>query len=96
MHDRVLRRLRALLEADSYVLTVHAVDELAEDDILAEEAVHAIMLGIITEAQTDRSTRERKYVIQGPDHTGRMLGVVVKLGISGKVVVLTAYREEVP
>ena len=96
MHDRVLRRLRALFDTGAYVLTIHAVDELAEDDILAEETVHAIMSGEIVEAQTDRTTREKKYVVHGPDHSGRTLGVVVKMGATGKVVVLTVYREELP
>jgi len=52
------------------------------------------MLGSIVEAQTDRATREKKYVVHGPDHLGRPLGVVVKLGATGRVVILTVYREE--
>jgi len=60
MYGPVLRRLRALLDADAYVLTIHAIDELAADDILTEETVHAVMHGAIVEAQTDRTTREKK------------------------------------
>jgi hypothetical protein len=94
MYDRVLRRLRSLLEAGSFLVTVHAVDEMAEDDLLVEEAIHAVLLGSVVEAQTDRATREKKYIVHGPDHAGRTLGVVVKIGFSGKLVVLTVYREE--
>jgi hypothetical protein len=94
MYDRVLRRLRRLAEAGSFLVTIHALDEMAEDDVLVEEAIHAVILGFIVEAQTDQSTREKKYVVNGPDHQGRTLGVVVKIGASGKLVVLTVYREE--
>jgi len=94
MYDRVLRRLRRLVEAGSFLVTMHAIDEMEEDDVLVEEAIHAVLLGSIVEAQTDHTTREKKYVVNGPDHTGRNLGVVVKIGASGKLVVLTVYREE--
>ena len=94
MYDRVLHRLRRLVEAGSFVVTLHALDEMAEDDVLVEEAVDAVLLGSIVEAQTDQTTREKKFVVNGPDHAGRPLGVVVKIGASGKLVVLTVYREE--
>ena len=67
---------------------------MAEDDVLVEEAIHAVLLGSIVEAQTDQTTREKKYVVNGPDYAGGTLGVVVKIGASGKLVVLTLYREE--
>jgi hypothetical protein len=66
MHDRELRRFRSLVESGLYLLTLHALDEIAEDDILAEEVLHAILAGAVGEVQIDRVTGERKYVVNGP------------------------------
>ncbi len=96
MHDRALRRLRVLIEAGRYVFTIHALDELAEDDLLAEEAINAVLIGSIVEVQSDRGTKEKKYVINGPDHAGNPVGVVMKIGATGKAVIVTVYREELP
>lgn len=94
MFERELRRFRSLVRERRYILTIHALEEMSEDDVLNKDIEHAILTGKIVERQVDRTTKERKYVLTGPDLAGQPVGVVLKMGSTGKAVVLTVYREE--
>lgn len=67
---------------------------MGEDDILTEDIENVILTGQIVERQVDRATKERKYVLTGMDLAGESVGVVLKMGSTGKIVVITVYREE--
>jgi hypothetical protein len=94
MFERMLSRFRSLIRSGEYLLSIHALEEMAEDDVLTEDVENVILTGGIVERQIDRATRERKYVFRGRDLTGDAIGVVAKIGAAGKAVVLTVYREE--
>lgn len=94
MFNRVRRRFRALVREREYILTIYALEEMGEDDVLAEDVEHAILTGKIVERQVDRATKERKDVLAGMDLAGKPMGVVLKMGSTGKVVVVTVYRKE--
>lgn len=94
MFDRERRRFRSLVRKRQYILTIHALDEMGEEDVLDEDIEHVILKGRIVERQVDRATRERKYVLTGTDLAGEPVGVVLKMGSAGKVVIITVYREE--
>jgi Domain of unknown function (DUF4258) len=51
----------------------------------------AILTGEILERQKDRDTDEWKYIICGFSMDGDPIEVVAKLGVSGKVVIITVY-----
>ena len=94
MFERTLGRFRSLIRSGEYVLSIHALEEMAEDSILTEDAENVILAGSIVERQVDRATRERKYVFLGRDLAGDPVGLVGKIGSAGKAVVITVYREE--
>lgn len=94
MFERTLGRFRSLIRSGEYLLSIHALEEMAEDDVLTEDVENVILTGGIVERQVDRATRERKYVFLGRDLAGNPIGVVAKIGAVGKVVILTVYREE--
>lgn len=94
MFKRELRRFRSLVRKRQYILTIHALEEMGEDDILDEDIEHVILTGQIVERQVDQATKERKYVLIGTDLAGEPVGVVLRMGSTGKVVVITVYREE--
>jgi len=94
MFERTLARFRSLIRSGEYVLSIHALDEMADDDVLTEDVENAILTGSIIARRIDRATRERKYVFVGRDFTGNPIGLVAKIGTAGKVVVITVYREE--
>lgn len=93
MYPRMQRRCRQLVGEGRYVLTTHALEEMAEDDILNEEVERVLLAGRIVEGQVDRSTGERKYIFTGEPDNGDTVAVVVKIGTTGSVIVLTTYRE---
>lgn len=67
---------------------------MGEDDVFDEDIENVILTGQIVERQVDRATRERKYVLTGMDRAGEPVRVVLKMGSTGKAVVITVYREE--
>ncbi len=94
MFERELRRFCSLVRKRRYLFTIHALEEMGEDDVLDEDIENVILTGQIVERQVDRATRERKYVFTGTDLAGKPVGVVLKLGSTDKAVVITVYREE--
>ena len=60
MFERTLGRLRSLIRSSDYLLSIHALEEMAADDVLTEDVENAILTGRIIERQINRATRERK------------------------------------
>ena len=94
MFERTLGRFRFLIRSGEYLLSIHALEEMAEDDVLTEDVENVILTGSIVERQIDRATRERKYVFIGRDLAGDPVGLVAKIGAAGKAGFITVYREE--
>ena len=93
MFERILKQLRSLIRKRQYIITVHALEEMAEDDVLAEDIENAILTGTIIERQVDRDTKERKYVLAGNDCSDESVNIVLKVGPTGKAAIITVYRE---
>jgi hypothetical protein len=94
MFERTLGRFRSLIRSGEYLLSIHALEEMAEDDLLTEDVENVILTGSIVDRQIDRVTRDRKYVFVGRDLADNPVGLVAKIGAAGKAVVITVYREE--
>jgi len=94
MFGFALGRFRALVRSGDYLLSIHALEEMADDAIFTEDVEQVILAGRIVERQIDRVTQERKYVFLGRDISGNSVGLVAKIGVVGKAVVITVYREE--
>ena len=45
MFDRELRRFRSLVRERKYIITIHALDEMGEDDVLDEDIENVILRG---------------------------------------------------
>ena len=91
MYDRVLNRMRRLIVKRQYVVTAHAYDEMASDDLPIWDVESTILTGKIVERQKDRATSENKYRLRGKALNGSVVEVIVKFGITGKLVVITGY-----
>ncbi len=94
MFERTLGRFRSLIRSGEYLISIHALEEMAEDDILTEDLENVILTGRTVVRQIDRATRERKYVFIGRDLADNTVGLVARIGAAGKAVVITVYREE--
>jgi len=91
MFDRILTRVRRLVLARRYVVTLHADDELNADDLTVYDLERIILTGKIVEKQKDRATSESKYRIRGQTIDGSSAETVVKIAMTDKIVFLTVY-----
>ena len=86
-----LAHLRQLIRTLSYAVSTHAADELEDDNLTILDLENVVLSGQIVERQRDRNTRETKYVIQGSTLDGTAAEVVVKVGHTGKLFIITVY-----
>jgi hypothetical protein len=72
-------------------MTYHARKEMNEDALTVYDVERGILSGEIVERQRDRITAEWKYRIRGETAEGEPVEVVAKLGLTGKLVIITVY-----
>ena len=75
-------------------MTLHADEEMDEDGLRITDVENALLTGRIRRRQTDRRSRERKYLVRGrsADDTQDVVAVV-KLGPTDLLVILTVYAD---
>ncbi|MBV7329876.1 DUF4258 domain-containing protein [Chloroflexi bacterium TSY] len=78
-----------------YVMTIHAEEEMDDDELSIFDVERAILTGSIVERQQDHQTGEWKYLVLGQSVHGIEMTVVGKVSITGKLVIITVYREDV-
>lgn len=91
MYDRVLRQLREKIRTRQYVMTVHAEEEMADDNLSIFDVEHVILTGEIIERQKDRDVGEWKYLVERETIASDLAVVVAKLSITNKLVMITVY-----
>ena len=65
MFEHILQRMREHVRALTYVMTIHAEEEMEDDDLSILDVEHAMLTGEIIERQKDQETDEWKYLIAG-------------------------------
>jgi len=91
MYDRILKRMREKIRTRQYVMTLHAEEEMDDDNLSIFDVERGVLTGKIIERQKDRITAEWKYLIKGETVAGDPVVVVAKLSITGKLVIITVY-----
>jgi hypothetical protein len=94
MYDRVLKQMREKIRTRQYVMTLHAEEEMIEDNLSIFDVERVILTGGIVERQKDRVTAERKYLVEGDTLAGNLAMVVAKLSVTSKLVIITVYLVE--
>jgi Domain of unknown function (DUF4258) len=89
--DRMLQRMRGLVRAGDYVVTVHGAEEMAADGLTASDIEMCFLTGGIVERQKDGRTGEWKYVLEGDTVSGQEAVAVSKVGPTKKLVIITVY-----
>lgn len=92
MFNQILNRMREKVQTRSYVVTLHAEEEMDDDGFSIFDVEHAILTGSVQERQRDRDTGESKYRLIGHALDNRRMEIVAKLSITGKLVIITAYE----
>lgn len=91
MFDEILRRMREKISSGLYVMTLHAEEEMSDDNLTIYDIEQGILTGEILERQKDRVTAESKYRIVGTTVDGGEVEIIAKLSPTGKLVIITVY-----
>ena len=84
-------RVRDLVRSVNYVVSLHAAEELEDDNLTILDLENILLTGRIVERQKDRGTRETKTVIRGRILDDREGEAVVKINLSGVLYAVTVY-----
>ncbi len=74
-------------------MTLHAEDEMDEDNLSIFDIEQVVLTGSIMDRQRDRRTKGWKYRIEGRTASDARAAVIVKLSPTGTVVIITVYAE---
>ena len=91
MAQATISQFRHLIRTLNYVVSTHAAEELEDDNLSILDLENIILTGQITERQRDAQTREVKCIVAGVTLDGSPAEAVVKVGFTGKLIVITVY-----
>jgi hypothetical protein len=91
MLEKILRTIQEKIRLQQYIMTLHAEEEMEDDDFSIYDVENGILTGEILERQKDQTSAELKYRIRGETVMGEGIEIIVKLGATGKVVITTVY-----
>jgi hypothetical protein len=93
VYERILNQLREKIRTRQYVMTIHADEEMDEDELSIFDVESVILSGKIIERQKDQSTGEWKYLVKGESLAGESVVTATKIGPTGKLILITVYRD---
>ncbi len=92
MSRQILQRIQNAIIHGEYDVTIHAAEELAEDDLDILDAESALMNGELTKTETD-DQRGARYTIVGTATNSRTrVGVVGRFKETGVFLIITAFQ----
>ena len=91
MAQATISQFRHQIRTLNYVVSTHAAEELEDDNLNILDLENIVLTGEIIERQRDPKTREIKCVVAGIALDGTAAEAVVKVGFTGKLVVITVY-----
>lgn len=94
MYPRILTKLRDCSRESRYVVSLHADEEMDEDNLSIFDIERTILTGEIVERQKDNETGEWKYVVKGNTLGDRRAVVVTKFGATGQALIITVFEDE--
>ncbi len=92
MFQRILKQMRDKVRKRQYVMTLHAEEEMSDDELSIFDVERGLLTGEIVERQKDAKTGEWKYLVQGKTVSDDDMIVVAKISPIGKLVIVTVYR----
>lgn len=87
-----ISRIRHAIRTLNYFVSTHATDELEDGQLSILDLENIILTGQVAQRQRDFGSREVKCVIAGTALDGAPAEAVVKVGSSGRLIIITVYR----
>lgn len=93
--SETLERIRQLVSEGEALVSDHGYDELAADDIFAEDAISGVATGLMVE-DYPQAPKGPSVLVLERDRQGRPIHVVwgIPRGQRGPAVLVTAYRPD--
>jgi hypothetical protein len=91
MFERILKQMQEKIRTRQYIMTLHAEEEMDDDELTIFDIERAILTGEIVERQKEYKTGEWKYLIKGYTLIDHNVIVVSKLSMTGKLVIITVF-----
>lgn len=91
MFEQILSHVQERIRTRRYVMTLHAEEEMNDDNLTIYDVEHGILTGQIIEWQKDSITAEWKYCVRGKTVSEETTEVVAKLSPTGTLVIITVY-----
>ena len=85
--------MREKVRNRQYVMSLHAEEEMDDDNLSIFDVESGILNGNIRERQKEKDFAEWKYIIEGQTLAGDNIAIATKLSIAGKLVIITVWRE---
>lgn len=89
-----MKQFREKIRIRQYVMTLHAEEEMNDDELTIFDVERAILTGEIVERQKDQATAEWKYLVSGKTLRDIQIIVVAKVSPTAKMVIITVYMDE--
>ena len=91
MPHRIIDRIREKIRLREYDMTVHAMEEMAEDDLDILDIEEAILHGRIVRANRD-DPRGVRYTVEGFSLEGqKLVGIVGRFQGTSRFLIITVY-----
>ena len=92
MPRRIIERIREKIRQRAYDISVHAAEEMAEDNLDILDVEQAVLSGQVVRRQTD-DPRGTKYIVEGLATDGTTsVGVVGRFLGSERYLIITIYE----
>jgi hypothetical protein len=85
--------MREKVRSRQYIMSLHAMEEMEDDELSIFDIESCVLTGQIIERQKDAASAEWKYIVRGQALSGELIITVGKLSITGKLVLITVYRD---
>jgi hypothetical protein len=93
MFAKIRDRMREKIRNLEYVMTIHAEEEMENDELSIFDVENGILTGEIVERQKDSETDEWKYLVAGKTLDEKDIIVVAKMSMTDNTVIITVYLE---
>lgn len=94
MFEKVRNKMREKVSSLEYVMTVHAEEEMENDNLSIFDVENGILTGKIVERQKDIERDEWKYLVSGKTLDDKDIIVVAKISSTDTLVIITVYLEK--
>ena len=91
IRNRTIALIREQVRSGACLYSLHAFDEMRDEDLLQADVERAVGAGVIVATLT-RDDRGTRYAIRGPGLDGRPVGVICRILRSDRIRTVTVFR----